>query len=62
MRRRNRYSTKMAARRRARKLGVRGVHSHGKGKNKIYMPGSTHAAYERALRRKRRGRKTKKGY
>lgn len=62
MRRRNRYSTKMAARRRARKLGLRGVHSHGKGKNKIYMPGSTHAAYERALRRKKRGRKTKKGY
>ena len=62
MRRRNRYSTKMAARRRARKLGLRGVHSHGKGKNKIYMPGSTHAAYERALRRKQRGRKTKKGY
>ena len=52
----------MAARRRARKLGLRGVHSHGKGKNKIYMPGSTHAAYERALRRKQRGRKTKKGY
>ncbi len=62
MRRRNKYSTKMAARRRARKLGLRGVHSHGKGKNKIYMPGRSHAAYERALRRKRRGRKTKKGY
>ena len=57
--RRNRYSTKMAARRRARKLGLSGVHSHGKGKNKIYTPGRTHAAYERALRRKRRGRKKK---
>ncbi len=54
---RGRYTTSRAARRRARQLGLRGIHSHGRGKNKIYMPGSTHQAYERALRRKKRGRK-----
>jgi len=55
--RRNRYTTKMAARRRARTLGLSGIHSHGAGKNKVYMPGRTHASYERALRRKKRGGK-----
>ena len=58
---RNAYTTEAAARRRARILGIIGTHSHGKGKNKIYMPGTTHAAYERALRRKKGGRKKKKG-
>jgi len=47
----------MAARRRARTLGLSGIHSHGAGKNKVYMPGRTHASYERALRRKKRGGK-----
>ena len=58
MRRRARdvYTTKLAARRRARKLGLRGIHSHGRGRDKIYMPGSTHQAYERALRRQKNGR------
>jgi hypothetical protein len=54
--RRDVYTTKLAARRRARKLGLRGVHSHGRGRDKIYMPGSTHQAYERALRRQKNGR------
>lgn len=54
---RGRYTTRTAARRRARQLGLRGIHSHGRGKNKIYMPGSTHRAYERALRRKKSGGK-----
>ncbi len=53
-----RYKTKRAARARAMELGLRGTHSHGTGKNKIYMPGRTHDAYERALRRRdRRKRK-----
>jgi len=52
-----RYKTKLAARSRARKLGLSGIHSHGTGKNKIYMPGRTHDAYERALRRRDRRRK-----
>ncbi len=54
-----RYKTKKAARAAARRLGLKGIHSHGRGKNKIYMAGSTHKAYENAMRRKRNGRKKK---
>jgi hypothetical protein len=51
------YKTKTAARKKARSLGLKGIHSHGRGKNKIYMPGSTHPAYENALKKKRRRKK-----
>ena len=53
------YKTKMAARKAAKRIGLKGIHSHGRGKNKVYMAGSTHAAYERAMRnrKKRNGRK-----
>lgn len=50
------YKTKTAARKKARSLGLKGIHGHGRGKDRIYMPGSTHPAYERALKRKKRGR------
>ena len=48
------YKTAGAARKRARKLGLKGIHSHGRGKSKRYMPGSSHKAYNNALRKKRR--------
>ena len=59
MRKKNTFKNKMGARKHAKRLGLRGIHSHGRGKNKIYMAGSTHAAYERAMRnrKKRNGRK-----
>ena len=53
------YKSKMAAKKAAKRLGLKGIHSHGRGKNKIYMAGSTHKAYENAMRRKRNGRKKK---
>jgi|TARA_R100000005_G_C4997789_1_gene204480 hypothetical protein len=46
------FKTATAARKRARKLGLRGIHSHGRGKAKRFMPGSSHPVYERALRKK----------
>lgn len=48
------YKTAGAARRRARSLGLRGIHSHGRGKSKVFMPGSTHKAYNKAMRKKKR--------
>jgi hypothetical protein len=49
------FKTAGAARRRARRLGLRGIHAHGRGKAKRFMPGSSHGVYERALRRKKNG-------
>ena len=49
------YKTATAARKRARKLGLKGIHSHGRGSKKRFMPGSSHGVYERALRRKKNG-------
>ena len=51
-----RYKTKRAARKAAKRLGLRGIHSHGRGKNKINMAGSTHKAYENAKKRKKKKR------
>ena len=51
------YKTKTAARKKARSLGLKGIHGHGRGKARIYMPGSTHSAYERALKKNKSGRK-----
>ena len=42
-----RYKTKAAAMKAAKRLGLRGTHSHGTGKGKIHMAGKTHAAYEK---------------
>tara|TARA_Y100000114_G_scaffold111561_1_gene105307 strand:+ start:274 stop:468 length:195 start_codon:yes stop_codon:yes gene_type:complete len=47
------YTTASKARKAARKYGLKGIHSHGRGKNKRFMPGSSHGAYLRAVRRKR---------
>ena len=49
------FKTATKARARARQLGLRGIHSHGRGSSKRFMPGSSHAVYERALRRKKNG-------
>ena len=54
MRKKNTFKTKMAARKHARTLGLKGIHSHGRGTNKVYMAGSTHAAYERAMRNRKK--------
>jgi len=48
------YKTKRAAKKAARRLGLRGIHSHGRGKSKIYMAGSTHKAYENAKRKRKK--------
>jgi len=50
------YKSKMAAKKAAKRLGLRGIHSHGRGKNKVYMAGSTHQAYENAMKKRRRKR------
>tara|TARA_E500000318_G_scaffold10580_1_gene9339 strand:+ start:13963 stop:14166 length:204 start_codon:yes stop_codon:yes gene_type:complete len=49
------YKTIGAARKRARALGLRGIHSHGRGSEKRFMPGSSHKAYENAIRKKKNG-------
>lgn len=49
-----RYKTKMAAKKAAKRLGLKGTHSHGRGKAKVYMAGSTHQAYENAIKRRRK--------
>jgi hypothetical protein len=49
-----RYKTKMAAKKAAKRLGLKGIHSHGRGKAKVYMAGSTHKAYENAKKRRRK--------
>ena len=47
------YKTKGAARKAAKRIGLKGIHSHGRGKAKVYMAGSTHKAYENAKRRRK---------
>ena len=49
------YKTAGAARKRERRLGLISIHSHGRGKAKRFMPGSSHGVYDRALRRKKNG-------
>jgi|TARA_R100000027_G_C2172524_1_gene71293 hypothetical protein len=49
------YKTIAQARKRAKALGLKGIHSHGRGSEKRFMPGSTHKAYVRALRKKKNG-------
>lgn len=49
------YKSPAKARKKARSLGLKGIHSHGRGKAKRFMPGSSHGVYERALRRKKNG-------
>ena len=54
MRKKNTFKTKMGARKHAKRIGLRGIHSHGRGDKKVYMAGSTHAAYNRAMRNRKR--------
>lgn len=55
IKRRNVYTTSSAARKAAKRYGLKGIHSHGKGKSKRFMPGSSHGAYLRAVRKKKNG-------
>ena len=58
MRKKNTFKTKMGARKHARTLGLKGIHSHGKGQNKKYMARIPHAAKQSAMRNtKKRGQK-----
>ena len=47
-----RFKTAAEARKFAKKNSIPGIHSHGKGKNKVYMAGKTHAAFNKAMRNK----------
>jgi hypothetical protein len=49
------YKSPVSAKKAASKLGLKGIHSHGRGKAKRFMPGSSHGAYRRALRKKKNG-------
>jgi hypothetical protein len=48
------YKTKRSARKAAKRIGLKGIHSHGRGKTKVYMAGSTHKAYENAKKRRKK--------
>ena len=54
MRKKNTFKKKSGAIKHAKRIGLRGIHSHGRGKAKVYMAGSTHAAYTRAMRSRKR--------
>ena len=46
------FKTPAQAKAKAKKLGLKGIHSHGRGKEKVFMPGSNHQAYNNALKKK----------
>ena len=48
------YKSPGPARKAATRLGLKGIHAHGRGKAKRFMPGSSHKAYKNALRKRRR--------
>jgi hypothetical protein len=47
------YKTASPARATARRLGLKGIHSHGRGTAKRFMPGSSHSAYKNAQKRRK---------
>ena len=47
------YRSSTAARKRARALGLKGIHSHGRGDAKRFMPGSSHQAYTNKVRKRK---------
>ena len=47
------YKSATAARKRARALGLKGIHSHGRGDDKRFMPGSSHQAYLNKVRKRK---------
>jgi len=49
----NVFKSVTAARKRARALGLKGIHSHGRGDNKRFMPGSSHQAYLNKVRKRK---------
>ena len=48
------YKSPGPARKAATRLGLKGIHAHGRGKAKRFMPGSSHKAYKNALRKRKR--------
>ena len=48
------YKSPGPARKAAARLGLKGIHAHGRGKAKRFMPGSSHKAYTNALKKKRK--------
>ena len=49
----NVFKSATAARKRARALGLKGIHAHGRGAEKRYMPGSSHQAYLNKIRKRK---------
>ena len=49
----NVFKSATAARKRARALGLKGIHSHGRGDAKRFMPGSSHQAYINKVRKRK---------
>ena len=47
------YKSATAARKRARALGLKGIHAHGRGAEKRFMPGSSHQAYLNKVRKRK---------
>tara|TARA_R100000278_G_scaffold119971_1_gene101928 strand:+ start:3562 stop:3777 length:216 start_codon:yes stop_codon:yes gene_type:complete len=45
------FKSQAQARRRAKSLGLSGIHSHGRGREKVFMPGSNHTSYMNALKK-----------
>ena len=48
------YKSPGPAKKAATRLGLKGIHSHGRGTAKRFMPGSSHTAYKNALRKRKR--------
>tara|TARA_B100001109_G_C18850547_1_gene469053 strand:+ start:1960 stop:2151 length:192 start_codon:yes stop_codon:yes gene_type:complete len=46
------FKSPAPARKAASKLGLKGIHAHGRGSAKRFMPGSSHQAYRNALKKK----------
>ena len=49
----NVFKSATAARKRARALGLKGIHSHGRGDAKRFMPGSSHQANINKVRKRK---------
>ena len=59
------FKTPAEARKFGKKHGIPGIHSHGEGKDKMYMAGATHEAFNKVFRnqinRKKAAAKRRKG-
>lgn len=50
------YKSPGPARKAARRLGLKGIHAHGRGTAKRFMPGSSHTAYKNAQKKNKKKR------